>query len=156
VWYCEKEDLYLIVWWDSNAHHTACGSTTQLSRDPPSHSTTQGPPTPLTGEDPRNHMADKQTEQLAAFLPHPQYTLLGTATRSLQENPGSTHTFMFLTKIQALGLSFPPAEYRVYPGIFKPLIQSLRYHSSCTSARSIPLTPTVLVKFQKQQCYAAG
>ena len=51
--------------------------TAQLSRDPPSHSTAQGPQTPLMGEDPRNHMADKRSKQLAAFLPHPQYTLLG-------------------------------------------------------------------------------
>ena len=27
MWYCEKEDLYLIVGCDSNAHHTAWGST---------------------------------------------------------------------------------------------------------------------------------
>jgi hypothetical protein len=36
--------------------------------------------------------------------------------------------FMFLARIQALGLSFPPAEYRVYPGIFRPLMQASRYH----------------------------
>jgi len=27
VHYCQMEDLYLIVGCDSNAHHTACGST---------------------------------------------------------------------------------------------------------------------------------
>jgi hypothetical protein len=53
---------------------------------------------------------------------------------------------MFLARIHARGLSFPPAEYRVYPGILKPLSQPSRYHGSCNSATSIPLTPTVLVK----------
>jgi hypothetical protein len=29
---------------------------------------------------------------------------------------------MFLARIQALGLSIPPTEEKVYPGIFRPLI----------------------------------
>ena len=53
---------------------------------------------------------------------------------------------MFRARIHALGLSFPPAEYWVYPGIFKTLIQLSRYHGSCICATSIPLPPTVLVK----------
>jgi hypothetical protein len=53
---------------------------------------------------------------------------------------------MFLARMQALGLSFPPAEYRVYPGKFRPLMQAPRYHGSCIRAMSIPLLLIVLVR----------
>jgi hypothetical protein len=89
--------------------------------------------------DPRNLRVDKQNKQLISSP-----TLL-LATRSLHVKPGSTHISMFLARIHPRGLSFPAAEYRVYPGTLKPLIQPSRYHGSCNSATSIPLTPTVLV-----------
>ena len=69
-----------------------------------------------------------------------------TATKSLQEKPGSFHIFMFLARIHALDLSFPLTEYGVYPGIPKPLTQPSRYHGFCISAKSILLSPTVLVR----------
>ena len=53
---------------------------------------------------------------------------------------------MFLTRIHAVGLSIPPVEKRVYPGIFRPIIRPSRYHGSCISATCIPFTPTVQVK----------
>ena len=51
--------------------------TPQLSRDSHSHSVARVPPAPLTGEDPRNHTADKWNRQPAIFLSNPQYTSLG-------------------------------------------------------------------------------
>jgi len=67
-----------------------------------------------------------------------------TATKSLQENPGSIQAVLFLIRIQALGLSIPLVENRVYHGIFMPLIWPSRYYGSCISAMSVPLTLTVL------------
>jgi hypothetical protein len=57
-----------------------------------------------------------------------------TATRSLQENPGSIQAVSFLVSIQARGLSVPLMENRIYAEIFRPLIQPLQYHGSCISA----------------------
>jgi hypothetical protein len=59
------------------------------------------------------------------------------------ENPGRIQVVMSLARIQALGLSVPPAEYRVYPGIFRPLKLSSRYHGSCIILMSIPFQLTV-------------
>ena len=67
-----------------------------------------------------------------------------TVIRSLQGNPDSIQVVLFLVRIQVLGLSIPPAETRVHPGIFRPLIRPSRYHGSCISAMFIPLTFTVL------------
>lgn len=53
---------------------------------------------------------------------------------------------MFLTRIHAVGLSIPPAEKRVYPGVFRPIIWPVWYHSCCINATCIPFTPTVLVR----------
>ena len=53
---------------------------------------------------------------------------------------------MFLTRIHAVGLSIPPLEKRVCPGIFRSIIRPSWYNSSCISATCIPFTPTVLVR----------
>jgi hypothetical protein len=74
----------------------------------------------------------------------------------LQDNPCNINEVMFLARIQSLGLPGPPAEDKIYPGIFKPLIQSSRYHSSSISAMSIRLKFTVLVSNLNEQCSAAG
>jgi len=83
-----------------------------------------------------------QNRQPTVFLHHFLYILL----ELLQENPGSIQMVMFLARIQALGLCVYPAEYRVYPGIFRPLIWSLQYNGSSISTMSIPLMLTVLVR----------
>jgi hypothetical protein len=86
--------------------------------------------------------AEQTTYRLSA--PLSKY-LTKTATRSLQEKLGSIQLVMLPTWIHAVGLCVPPAEYRLYTGIFRPKIQSSRYHSSCISAMSISLLLTVLV-----------
>jgi hypothetical protein len=88
-------------------------------------------------------LAEQTTNHLSA--PSSIY-FTKTATRSLQENPGSIQVVMFLASIQALGLSVPPADYGVYPGIFRSLIRPSRCHGSCISFMSISLKLTVLVR----------
>jgi len=70
--------------------------------------------------------------------------LIKISTR--KEKFGSIQVVMFLARTQVVGLYIALTEYRVYPGIFRPLIWSLQYHHSCISAMSIPLTVTVLVR----------
>jgi hypothetical protein len=63
---------------------------------------------------------------------------------SLRENRGSIQAVSFLVRIQALGQSVPSAENRVYPAIFRPQIRPSRYHGSCISVMSSPLTLNAL------------
>ena len=88
-------------------------------------------------------MADKRNKQQTLSAPSSIY-FTKTATRPLQENPSNIQMVMFLARIQALGLSVPPAEYRVYPGIFRPLIRSSQYHGFCISAMSVASMLTIL------------
>jgi len=114
-----------------------------LSRDFHFHSIARVPRVPLTEEDPRNHRAGTQSIQLSVAL-RPSLHFVRTAIRSLQENPGSIHAVSFLVRIQARGLSIPLAWKRVYPGMFRPITRSSRYHASCVRAMSIPLTITAI------------
>ena len=53
---------------------------------------------------------------------------------------------MFIARIQAQGLSISPAENKVYPEIFRPLIRPSHYHGFCVSAMSILSTLAALVR----------
>lgn len=92
------------------------------------------------GEDSRNFRADLRKTQTNHHSAPSSLYFIRTVAKSLQENPGSIQAVSFLVRTQALGLSILLTENGVYPGIFRPL----RYHSSCISTMSIPLTLTVL------------
>jgi len=98
------------------------------------------------GEDPQNHMADRQNKQPTVFLPHPQYTLVGLLLGPYKRIPAAP-------KYSCSLQGYKPW---VYPFLPQSTGHKLEYSSPwysphdtmvpVFSAMSIPLVPTVLVK----------
>jgi hypothetical protein len=120
-----------------------CSRTLWLDRVFNSHNTARIPQISLTGRILGIIGQICGTENQLSFCP------IFSTSRTLLENPGSIQVVMSLARIQALGLPVPPADYRVYPGIFRHLKLSSRYHGSCIIVMSIPLRLTCSSEYSR-------
>ena len=83
--------------------------TTQLGVGSLSHSIARVPPSLVKGR--ILGIMGRYAEQTTSLLSAPSSIyFIRIATRSLQEKSSRAHAFVFFARIQAVGLSFPPAE----------------------------------------------